>query len=185
MKKLGLLLLGVLIFCFSAFPVHAIKIADFEVLDPFITVGESFDVNVSVFDNGDLGDLTGFGFDVDPLRSLSLIYFDGYTISPDYADLGSGFSNPIEGIYLGLDNTGTDVLLATLSFTALIAGTDALEIDGINDGFFSGLYYLFGDESIEGSTDITINTAPVPEPMTILLLGAGLLGLAGLRRKKR
>jgi hypothetical protein len=53
-------------------PAMALKIADFDVLDSYITIGESFDVNVSVCDDGTLGDLTSFGFDVDPLSSLTL-----------------------------------------------------------------------------------------------------------------
>lgn len=34
-------------------------------------------------------------------------------------------------------------------------------------------------------TDLTINADPIPEPTTMLLLGTGLLGLAGVRRRKK
>jgi hypothetical protein len=183
MKKPTLILLGILVIGFGAVPAHAVKIASFDILDPLIEVGDNFDVEVSVFDEGALGDLTGFGFDVDPFGELSLISFDSYTIGPDYFDLGSGFGNPIEGAYIGSGNAGTDLLLATLSFTALSIGTDTLNVEELFDGLFSGLFYEAlapsDGESILGSTNISV----VPEPATLLLLGFGLLGLAAVKRK--
>ena len=184
---------SILIFCITANQAQAIKFADFTVSDPFITVGESFEVTVSVFDDGTLGDLTGFGFDIDPADNLNFISFNGYDIGPDFENWG--FGNHVEGLYLGTGNSGTDVLLATLSFTAgPIAGNDFLEIDGPFDDtlFFTGLLYFnehtFTDfnESIYGSLDIIVNQAatPIPEPATILLLAAGVVGLGAFGRKK-
>lgn len=183
MKKLfSMLTMVAMITCFGMMPAQATKIADFTVLDSFIETGESFDVEVSVFDDGTLGDLTAFGFDVDPLSSLTLFSFDSYAVGPDFDDVGMG--SYVAGLNWFDMNEGTDVLLATLTFTAgATAGTDTLSIEGLFDDF-SGLYYEFGDEDIGGDISISIAIDPIPEPSTILLMGAGLLGLLGYSRKR-
>jgi len=40
------------------------------------------------------------------------------------------------------------------------------------------------DLNTHALSHISYNTSPVPEPTTLLLLGSGLVGLAGFRRKK-
>ena len=82
-----------------------------------------------------------------------------------------------------------DVLLATLSFEVLALGTDTLNVIGLYDAMFSGLYYETLTWDVEGydidaSLTITAGVQPVPEPGTLILMGIGLAGIAGVGRKR-
>jgi hypothetical protein len=68
-----------------------------------------------------------------------------------------------------------------ITFSLLNGSSFADVIDSINAGELRIGIHVQGFAS--GASESYVNAAPVPEPATLLLLGSGLLGLAGFRKK--
>ncbi len=153
-----------------------------------ISVGNTFTVN-----------LFGTGGQTD--------YFNNWGLKLDYDHNLINFDSAVNDsdfhLILGLQKSGdtisgqsmlpigfpADGLFATLSFSCLGPGLSSLGISsGESYGFSFDLYqYITGElvsseHRIWSSVPDTI-TQSVPEPAAMLLLGLGLMGLAGVRRK--
>ena len=149
------------------------------ITDPNGTIPLSFSANQNVFAfQNDTGTL---------LYSLSLTLF-GF---PQGLDFNFG-SNPGDGIFSSFTKTVNPDLSQTLFFfgidethTGLLPSTGCQgENDGDADDFCGPVYTI----EIDGipANDFVFGTATVstPEPATLLLLSTGLIGIAGLRRRR-
>lgn len=189
-KKLYVLLSAVFWGLFFSATASAVPTVHLDLLDTSISVGDTFQVEVWADGDGFGLDLLSFSFDVET-TSTGIIGYAGYTLESSFDDDTLFTGSDVAGsIFQGIPDN--DVLLATLSFTALSAGSDTLSTVGLYDGFFSGLYYeppvwdTMGYD-IDASLAVTISPAPIPEPPTVILCGIGFLGLIGCRliNKKR
>ncbi|MDQ8184647.1 hypothetical protein [Pelagicoccus sp. SDUM812002] len=167
---------------------HAVSY-NYTVLDSNIEVGESFDVAfTATFD--DEWEVATFAFNVDPLAGLTangIIAFNEWSVPdpleefsfgpPEVGGLGDPF-DPLFG--------GTDVLLATLGFTALSSGSETVLVSGLqNVGQGLALYDYDSDSSelfdIVGSFGVEVNA--VPDTRFWGNLPMLLIGMAAIRRR--
>lgn len=168
---------------------QALPTVTMELADPIITLGETFIIDViaggvtAVDAFWGFDELLAFGFDVEYNgaafayngAAVDFAFFDDSGLFPDTDVAGSAFP----GI------SGNNILLASLSFTSLMTGNYSLGISSslsdLNEGLIT---WCYPQMDLSTNIDLCVTAEPVPEPATLLLFGAGLAGLVGMRRKK-
>jgi hypothetical protein len=180
------IIVGVLL-CMGPIRANALSIY-FDQSSVNVIEGDSFTLDLLA----DIGQLEQIlGWDIDLLYDNTQVGFTGYTVgsswnavTPIADDDESLASLAGFGLTPGTGIWGNSVQLATLSFNCLAIGTSSLNIgtDDALEGF--QLAAVPGGFATWTSEPTTVNQAPVPEPSTILLMGAGILGLVGYNRKR-
>lgn len=119
--------------------------------------------------------LTGAGWTFFPASG-----FGTYGARDDFGDFGGATNNSMGGRRLFIDFTETGA-----PFTLNEAGsTGFVDLQVDNEGQ-SGTHDLYFDYSGTTADQETISGTVTPEPVTMSLLGTGLLGVAAARRRRR
>lgn len=162
---------------------------------PSIEQGESTRIDILISELTENLNLAAYSLDI--LFNSSILTFDSYALGLELTDAGWGTDdwstgNNGEGIInlselswlMDFSTQSDSFVLASLFFTGSSAGVSTLSFANI----------ILGDEYGESLTDLqlfqaalevtAVETNPVPEPATMVLMGIGLLGFTGLKRKR-
>jgi hypothetical protein len=139
-----------------------------------------------------------------PARTLAGTFaFDDYDFGPAGLPVGDYATFLVTGVSNAQTISLTNDVLAILTISDVTGGADRvgqLLFDpptvGASDDYFyvnntgigdteDGWYWFGGNPVANFYWSIEVNAAPVPEPASIFLLGAGLVGLLGFRKRNR
>lgn len=100
--------------------------------------------------------------------------------SPEYIKVSAYFNDTLLG-YVEMALSGSDYY--TLYGSSAMVGANKLKLTYTPFSATESGYWLMDNFEYEDYVDNGNDIAPIPEPSTLILIGAGLLGLALVRRK--
>jgi len=184
MKKTACIVLCLVSTSASAIPISV----TFDPLSTDVEVGDIFNVDVVAF----IPDpVLGWGLDVSYDTGV-LSQAGPPVIGSDWNVVFAPDGDGLAGIApFPTGVSGTDVLLATLSFEALAAGSTVLSASAtpgdLTEGFplaFPAPPGSFAEVTFEDGAVSVASASQIPEPETFALLGLGMAGMVFGRRKQ-
>lgn len=135
----------------------AVPITNLALSDTSVQVGQEFKLDVWISNDVVGEELLSFGFNLLPVSPL--LKYSGYNLPINYADVSFGAQNVSGLAFPGI--VDSNILLATLMFQAIDVGVAKIEVAGLFDDAFFGLFYENSGYDIASQTAITIESAPV------------------------
>lgn len=179
MNKPLAFLVGIVMILFFAAPASALYFTDAHD-DNFVwfsrgsgidTYTWSFDLDNDILDWGDINSEDDINF-----AYLQFTTLDDMDRRNEYTNISLDFNMVVNGWEV-------DPAWGWGNVTAFVVDDHFLNVtfDRLSGDFGVAAMRIWGDYTDNGASS---NAAPVPEPATMLLLGTGLIGVAGVSRKK-